>query len=126
MSESDNPTDQTKIDSDSKPKRPIRGCAALTASGVRLGGRQKGVPNKTTLKAREAIQQLLDGSAASVQGWLDAVAESDPKAALSAYTALLEFGVPKLARTELTGGDGKSEPIRINVSYIQPKNADNK
>ena len=70
------------------------------------GGSRKGRPNKVTAKAREVIQLVLDGTAPKVQGWIDAIAVTDPKGALLAYTALLEFGVPKLARTELTGKDG--------------------
>jgi hypothetical protein len=70
------------------------------------GGSRKGRPNRVTAKAREVIQLVLDGTAPKVQGWIDKIAETDPKGALLAYTALLEFGVPKLARTELTGKDG--------------------
>jgi len=78
------------------------------------GGSRKGKPNKVTAKAREVIQEVLDGTAPRVQAWLDAVAKDDPKGALSAFTALLEFGVPKLARTELTGKDGG--PVVIAAS----------
>jgi len=70
------------------------------------GGSRLGKPNKMTAKAREVIQELLDGTAPRVQAWLDAVAETDPKGALQSFTALLEFGVPKLARTEISGVDG--------------------
>lgn len=69
-------------------------------------GRKKNVPNKVTKLAREVIQEVIDGSASRVQEWLDKVAEKSPKDALAAYTALLEFGVPKLQRTELTGKNG--------------------
>ena len=79
------------------------------------GGSRKGKPNKATAKAREAITELLDGNAHRVEGWLDAVAETDPKAALQAFTALLEFGVPKLARTEVTGKDGEDQTLVVKV-----------
>ena len=66
-------------------------------------------PNRATKNAREAIAQFVDGNAARLQGWLDQIA-ADPKhgpaAALRCVTDLLEFHVPKLARTELTGKDG--------------------
>ena len=78
--------------------------------GVNTGnmgkGRPKNTPNKVTAKAREVIQELLDGTAPRLQAWLDSVAETDPKGALQSFTALLEFGVPKLARTEISGVDG--------------------
>ena len=41
-------------------------------------GRPKGVPNKATTKAREAIAQLVDGNADRLVGWLDRVAEDNP------------------------------------------------
>ena len=78
------------------------------------GGSRKGKPNKVTTKAREVIAEVIDGTAPRVQAWIDAVAETDPKGALQAYTALLEFGVPKLARTELTGLDGGPLVIRAS------------
>ena len=43
------------------------------------------------------------------------MAENDPKAALQAFTALLEFGVPKLARTEVTGKDGEDQTMIVKV-----------
>ena len=78
-------------------------------------GRPKGIPNKITQNAREAIQTLLDNNADRVQAWLNQIAETDPKAALLAFTALLEFGVPKLQRTELTGKDGAEPTIAFRV-----------
>lgn len=77
------------------------------AVGRKTGGRAKGVPNKATANAREAIATFVDGNAHRLQGWLDAIAESDgPKAALACFSDLLEYHVPKLARTEITGPDG--------------------
>lgn len=80
------------------------------------GGSRKGKPNKVTAKAREIISEVLDGTADKVQGWIDKVAETDPKGALQAYTALLEFGVPKLQRTELTGENGG--PVETKTTLI--------
>ena len=70
------------------------------------GGSRLGRPNKATQKAREAISTILDGNVYRIQGWLDEVASEDPKAAMNAVITMLEFGVPKLARTELTGLNG--------------------
>jgi len=91
--------------SDTKPKKkpgPPKGTPKVPNSG----GSRKGKPNKVTAKAREVIAEVIDGTAPRVQAWIDAVAETDPKGALQAYIALLEFGVPKLARTEVSGPDG--------------------
>lgn len=70
-------------------------------------GRPKGLPNKATQNAREAIGRFIDGNVERVQGWLDEIHQQDgPKEAMRAYVDLLEFHVPKLARTELTGAGG--------------------
>lgn len=82
--------------------------------GRKTGGRRKGVPNKATLAAREAIAQFVDGNAARLQGWLDEIAEEEgAKAAFECFTGLLEYHVPKLARTELAGPDGG--PLQVNI-----------
>lgn len=70
----------------------------------KTGGRKKGIPNKLTQNARQAIGLLLDGQSHKLPKWLDAVRKQDgPRAAMDCYTKLLEFHVPKLARTEIQG-----------------------
>jgi hypothetical protein len=78
-------------------------------------GRPKGVPNKATANAREAIARFVDGNAGRLQEWLDDIAEQDgPKAAFQCLIDVMEYHVPKLARTELTGKDGG--PMQIVAS----------
>ena len=76
------------------------------------GGSRKGCPNKATKAAREVIQRVLDDNAGNAKTWLQQVAAKDPKGALLCYIALLEFGVPKLQRVELTGKNGG--PVQID------------
>jgi hypothetical protein len=84
------------------------------AVGRKTGGRRKGSINKATRTAKEAIAHFIDGNAHKLQGWLEAIELSDgPKAAAALYADLIEYAVPKLARTELTGKDG--EQLRITV-----------
>jgi hypothetical protein len=78
-------------------------------------GRPPGSPNKATARSREAIATFLDGNLDRLQGWLDEIAEKDPKAAFGCLTDLMEFSVPKLARVEHTGEDGGA----INVTLLQ-------
>lgn len=92
------------------PKRP--GPPKGTPKPPNSGGSRKGKPNKVTAKAREVIAEVIDGTAPKVQGWIDEIAKTDPKGALQAYTALLEFGVPKLQRTEVSGPGGGPQEIR--------------
>lgn len=80
--------------------------------GDKRAGRPKGTANKATANAREAIGRLIDGNVGKLQGWLDEIAEKEgAKAAWQCFVDLLEFGVPKLSRAELTGADGKAIEI---------------
>lgn len=69
--------------------------------------RPKGSQNRRTANAREAIGRFIDGNAHRVQGWLDKIEASDgPLMALRCYQDFVEYHVPKLQRTELTGAQG--------------------
>jgi hypothetical protein len=71
--------------------------------GYREGsGRPKGVPNKVTSKAREALQQLIDEHSENLGKWITEVAAEDPARALEIFAKLAEYTMPKLARTETT------------------------
>lgn len=86
------------------------------AKGEKTGGRQAGTPNRATANAREAIARFVDGNADKLQGWLDQIAEQDgPKAAYQCFMDVVEYHVPKLARTELTGKDGQDLMPKVLV-----------
>jgi hypothetical protein len=79
-------------------------------------------PPKATLLAREAIARLVDGNAERLQGWLDEIAEDPkhgPKVAFDCMMDVLEYHIPKLARSEHTGKDG--EPLLISVTPQERK-----
>ena len=66
-------------------------------------GRPPGTPNKSTKAAREAIARFVDGNADKLSQWLDEIYEADgPKAAFQCFADVIEFHVPKLARSEVT------------------------
>lgn len=70
-------------------------------------------PPKATLHAREAIARLVDGNAERMQEWLDQIAQKDgPRAAWQCMMDVIEYHIPKLARTEHTGPDGGPIPVR--------------
>lgn len=83
----------------------------------KTGGRKPGSPNKSTALAREAIATFVDANTPRLQGWLDDIA-ADPKhgpvAAFKCVQDLLEYHIPKLARTEVTGANGG--PIVVKAS----------
>jgi hypothetical protein len=92
-----------------KPKRP------------KTGGRAAGTSNKTTILAREAIALFVDGNAHRLAGWLDQIAEDPkqgPKAAFDCFMDVVEYHVPKLARTELTGKDG-SNLFEVSAPWLK-------
>jgi hypothetical protein len=94
----------------------------------KTGGRQAGTPNKATQQAREAIATFVDGNVHRLQGWLDDIAEGvigndgkvivrpDPERAFELFQSVIEYHVPKLARTELTGKDGKDLTVKFEPS----------
>lgn len=93
-------------------------------------GRPAGVPNKATAAAREAIAAFVDNNAHRLQEWLDKVADGvpmldaegnqifndegepryltapNPEKAATMFNNVIEYHVPKLARTEMTGAGG--------------------
>lgn len=83
---------------------------------VKTGGRTKGVPNKATANAREAIALLVNENAGRMQQWLDRIAEEEgPMAAWRCMTDVIEYHIPKLARTEHVG-DGPNGEIQHGVT----------
>lgn len=81
------------------------------------GGTRKGRPNKATANAKEAIARFVDSNSDRLQEWLDEIA-ADPKqgarAAFECFKDLLEYHVPKLARTEVTGENGGAIIVNIH------------
>ncbi|MGB9153654.1 MAG: hypothetical protein WCD70_11265 [Alphaproteobacteria bacterium] len=73
-------------------------------AGRKTGGRIAGTPNKATLQGREAIKQFVDGNAHRLVGWLEKIAEENPKAAFDCFMSVCEFHLPKMSRQEITGG----------------------
>jgi hypothetical protein len=105
-------------------------------------GRRKGVPNKATADARAAIALFVDRNSPRLQRWLDQVAngvkakfkttrsdgteeiterfviEPNPAKAFELFQSVIEYHVPKLARTELTGAGGTPlAPPQVNIGF---------
>ena len=93
-------------------------------------GRPKGSPNKSTAAVREAMAVFAEGNVHKLQEWLDDVAKGgegrtpDPAKAADLFLKAIEYHIPKLARTEVTGQDGGPVEISdINIRLIRPNGA---
>lgn len=82
-------------------------------------GRKPGQANRQTIAAREAIARFVDGNIDRLNGWLDQIAEDDPQAAFRCLMDVVEYHVPKLARTEMTGADGG--PVLVVTGVPEPR-----
>ncbi len=82
-------------------------------------GRPKGTPNKSTAAVREAIAKMAELNAPRFAIWLDEVAQKSPEKACDIYLRAIEYHIPKLARTEVTGQDG--QPVALQVTWAQPE-----
>ena len=91
-------------------------------------GRPTGSPNRATADVRAAIAIFAEGNAHKLQEWLDRVAEGsdgikpDPAKAADLYLRAIEYHLPKLARTEVTGQDGG--PVEVTGITINLKKPD--
>lgn len=90
--------------SQTKPKNP--------------GGRPPGRLNKKTASGREAIANFVDGNTDRLNALLDRIAEDDPIEAFKAIMSVVEYHIPKLQRTEVTGKDGERLNISVNTGVI--------
>ena len=95
-------------------------------------GRPKGIPNKATGMAREAIAKFVDGNTHKMQEWLESVANGvqdeesgkwlvppNPEKAFAMLQSVVEYHVPKLARQEVVGDE--SAPQRMEITWKKSK-----
>ena len=88
-------------------------------------GRPAGTPNKATTQAREAIALFVDANAHRLTQWLDEVAHGipsqdvkpNPAKAFELFQSVVEYHIPKLARTELTGDP--EQPLQTVIKWQQ-------
>jgi hypothetical protein len=102
-------------------------------------GRPAGSPNKATLEARKAIGAFVDGNAHRLTEWLDQVAAGvkvevkneegevvgeeyvvppNPAKAFDMFQSVVEYHVPKLARTEHVGDPNSPMEVDVHVNVF--------
>ena len=103
--------------------------STVEQSRKKTGGRVAGTPNKATSMAKEAIARFVDGNASKKQEWLQSVAYGiqatdkdgnpkystdgnpvyvvppNPEKAFGMLQSVMEYHLPKLARTEQVGDE---------------------
>lgn len=86
-------------------------------------GRPKGSQNKATNEAREAIAAFVDGNAHRLSGWLEKVSETNPAKAFELFQSVVEYHIPKLARTEMQALDENGKPskpsLAISITHVK-------
>ena len=85
-------------------------------------GRPKGTPNKSTAEIRDAYQKLVEDNLTNMTEWLVQVAADNPERAMDLMLKLSEYMIPKLARQEVTGADGKDLFKNIKFEFGTPIN----
>ena len=88
----------------------------------KVGGRAKGSTNKTTAEIRDAYQRLVESNLGNMTEWLTQVAAENPEKAMELMLKLSEYMIPKLARQEVTGADGKDLFKNITFEFGTPIN----
>jgi hypothetical protein len=67
---------------------------------------------------RKAIAAFAEANVQKLQAWLDSIAAKDPARAAELFLRALEYHIPKLARTELSGENGS--PLNFQL-FVPPK-----
>lgn len=73
-------------------------------------GKPKGVQNKATTTVREAIAKMAEETAPAFVGWMHEI--DDPAKRCDIWLKAIEYHIPKLARTEVTGANGGPVVVR--------------
>jgi hypothetical protein len=84
-------------------------------------GRPKGIPNKSTIQFKEALNNLFENSAPDMIKWLAEI--DDPVKRFDVLSKFAEFLYPKLGRTELQNLDKDGKPadagFNINIRHVK-------
>lgn len=105
--------------------------------GRKTGGRQAGTPNRSTTDSRLAFAALIDGNLEKLTLWLNSVAigirqvdpntgcetadyvvRPNPAKAFEMLMSVVEYRIPKLARTELIASDATAEQANENYNIF--------
>lgn len=87
------------------------------------GGSRRGIPNRATASAREALGMLVDANVGDLQSWLNEIKRKEgARAAWECFMSLVEFSVPKLMRSELRVGPAAPTGLLIVDDAVEAAN----
>ena len=104
----------SKSDKGKQPQataKPLRGAAARSAAGEKMGGRPPGVPNKATKAIKDAALGALNAGEGAEAFFLQRK-EEDP----NAFMGFLKSIVPM----DVQLGDPEGKPLVINILPVKP------
>ena len=105
----------------SSPKGRSMANAGSFKKGEKRPNQGKRGPSNATKNAREAIASFVEGNLDRLNGWLDRIEEDDgPKAAWQCFMDVVEYHIPKLARTE-TSINGRLEIGKVVHEFVDHK-----
>lgn len=90
-------------------------------------GRKKGSVNKATQDVKQAISIFAEGNVHKLEEWLETIANGDgdqvkpdPAKAADLFLKVIEYHIPKLARTEVDhkSTDGTMSPVDSGAAVL--------
>lgn len=90
--------------------------------------RQKGQSPVDIQKVRRTLHLFLEANLGNLQKWIQQVADGDPEhevkpdpaEAFKLVTSLIEYSIPKLARTELAGDPDQPVTTSLTIKFERP------
>lgn len=89
--------------------------------GQKTGGRKKGSPNKATADVRATIKLIAERNVKRLEEWLTKVATEDPSKAADLYLRMIEYHIPKQARTEHASDPENPLDLNWTITVVKPK-----
>lgn len=85
---------------------------------VKYGGRKPNTPNKSTADVRATIAFIAERNVTQLEKWLDRIASEDPNKAADLFLRMIEYHIPKLQRSELTGPNGSQLSVVVRAEPL--------
>ena len=84
----------------------------------KIGGKEKGTPNKTTRELKEIINEIVSGQVPNINPALNEILTKDPDKYLNLLLRLMEFVVAK--KKDITSDDQPMQQA-VNIHVTDPK-----